>query len=562
MKSSTETMPDSALNEPVTSDKNVSIKYAISAAVEAAREINAESTSLISYHSTNHVLVIGNDQRINHVVNQLTSSMNITILVYKNESEFDPKSLAKNITVSYGYLSYLSGHLGDFTAELTVKDQTVNLAQIHNQKRNSFDLVIDLSDKPMISSSLLPFGYFSPKDDLELENVLVSVSEMVGDFEKPKFFEYNEDICAHGNSGLEACKRCIDACPADAITSIKDAIQVDPFLCQGGGVCATVCPSGAIQYVYPRLQDTLEKIRSMLKAYYKAGGQQAAIIFYGEGGASILDNELYSDYIPFQLEETGSIGMEVWLSAFAYGAHKIVLLTHESTSIETTTAIDTQLTYAHTIIEGMGFDKSSLCRVSTNSVDAVMENTISESFRVVTPSTFIALNDKRTALRMAVDHLYQFAPTQHEIIALPAGAPFGEVQVNKDSCTLCMACVSVCPAKALADGDELPQLRFSEANCVQCGLCSKACPEMALTLVARYNYAPNIKRNQRILHEDEPFCCISCSKPFATHSVINKITNKLSGHKMFQTTEAIERLKMCEDCRVRDMFSNEMEIRH
>lgn len=174
----------------------------------------------------------------------------------------------------------------------------------------------------------------------------------------------------------------------------------------------------------------------------------------------------------------------------------------------------------------------------------------------------MALNDKRSALRMAVDHLYLFAPKPNDIISLPAGAPFGEVQVNKERCTLCMACVSVCPAKALGDGTDLPQLKFSEENCVQCGLCSSACPETTLTLVSQYNFDPQLKRNQKILHEDEPFCCTKCAKPFATHAVIDNIIGKLSGHSMFQSDEAINRLKMCEDCRVIDMFSGEMDVRH
>jgi len=554
MTNSIKTTLDSALIDTVASSR----KDAVAAAVEASRKLTVESTSLISYHSNNYILLIGNDDRVNHVVNKLSATMNLIVLINNGENIFDASSLPENITTSYGVLSNLSGHLGQFVAEFIVKEQPVNLAKVHNSKRDSFDLVIDLSNKPMFNSPLLPFGYFAPENDLELEDAILSLPDMVGEFEKPKFFEYNVDICAHGNSGIEACKRCIDVCPADAITSIKDAVSVDPYLCQGGGACATVCPSGAIQYVYPCLQDTLEKLRSMLKAYYEAGGQQAAIVFYGEEETSIVEQGKYSDYIPFQLEETASVGIDVWLSAFAYGAHEVILLTQGKSNSVVNKALDTQLSYAHAIMEGMGFDSSCLSRQSSNPEPGK----INDSFNVVTPGTFMALNDKRSALRIAVDHLYIYAPAPQEIVALPVGAPFGEVQVNKESCTLCMACVSVCPAQALADGNELPQLRFSEANCVQCGLCSKACPEMALTLFSRYNYAADIKRTQRILHEDEPFLCISCSKPFATLSVINKITAKLSGHHMFQTGEAVNRLKMCEDCRVRDMFSNEMEVKH
>ena len=551
MKNSTET---------VTQD-DFSYSHAITAALDAAKSITVESTSLVSYHTKNNVLIIGDDKRVSHIINQFPDSMSFTVLISQKEYELDLQTNSKNVYTAFGKLSSLTGYLGNFVAELMVKDKLINLASVNNTNVKGFDLVIDLASKPMLSQSLLPFGYFSPQDDLELEEVIRTLPEMLGEFEKPKFFEYDADICAHGNSGILACQRCINACPADAITSIKDAIKVNPYLCQGGGTCATVCPSGAIQYVYPRLQDTLRKIKSMLSAYYDAGGEQAGIAFYAAEESALYEQAALDNFIPYELEEIASIGMDVWLSAFAFGAHDVVLLTHENTAKEINETLDTQLTYAHAILAGMGYDESCLQKLVIKN-DSTTTLNRSHSLKVVTPGKFIALNDKRSAIRMAVDHLYQFAPAANEVITLPPGAPFGEVQVNQERCTLCMACVSVCPAKALADGGELPQLKFSEANCVQCGLCSSACPETALTLVSQYNFDPQLKRVQKTLHEDEPFCCTECAKPFATHAVINNIVAKLGSHSMFQSDEAMKRLKMCEDCRVRDMFSTELNVRH
>ena len=52
--------------------------------------------------------------------------------------------------------------------------------------------------------------------------------------------------------------------------------------------------------------------------------------------------------------------------------------------------------------------------------------------------------------------------------------------MDREACTLCMACASVCPAGAINAGGELPRLDFIELNCVQCGLCESACPEDAI----------------------------------------------------------------------------------
>jgi ferredoxin len=116
-----------------------------------------------------------------------------------------------------------------------------------------------------------------------------------------------------------------------------------------------------------------------------------------------------------------------------------------------------------------------------------------------------------------------------------------------------MGCVSVCPAGALADGSDTPKLDFIEWNCVQCGLCERACPENAITLEARLLVDSETRLMKRNLNEEEPFGCITCGKPFATKSMIDKISEKLASHRMFQG-DALDRLKMCEDCRVKSMF--------
>ena len=139
-------------------------------------------------------------------------------------------------------------------------------------------------------------------------------------------------------------------------------------------------------------------------------------------------------------------------------------------------------------------------------------------------------------------------------MALTDEAPFGEVFVDKSTCTLCLACVTVCPGSALQDGDTLPQLNFIESQCLQCGLCEKACPENAISLSARFLYNSEEARKPRVLNEETPFNCIVCNTPFATEQIIGRMQAKLADHWMFKDDKAVRRLKMCEDCRVKDIF--------
>ena len=62
----------------------------------------------------------------------------------------------------------------------------------------------------------------------------------------------------------------------------------------------------------------------------------------------------------------------------------------------------------------------------------------------------------------------------------------------------------------------------------------------------------------RVLNSAQPYGCIRCGKPFGTVQAIEAMLGKLAGHAMFQG-EALERLKMCSDCRVIDLYSAQNE---
>ena len=535
------------------------------AAVAARQRVEVTPTSAVDYRSSGAVVVIGPPAEALAAAARLASPLRCTVVLPPDASmpAVDTRT-ACDFPVLHEKVIQVTGHLGQFAVIIAaeVPGGALNLLQKLESPQTHFDLVLDLTDPPFLRYELPPLGYYAPCGDAAaLERALSELGEMVGEFEKPRFFRYNPDICAHGNSGLTGCTRCLDACPTYAIISMRDEISVDPYLCQGAGLCATVCPTGAMTYVYPTVADQLQRLAATLKAYYAAAGARPVLLLHdaeaGRERLARLAPRLPENVIPFELAELGSLGMEAWLAALAYGAECIALLPAARLPQSVRGAVSEQIIFAGAILAGMGYP-ADLIRLLEGDDRAVLDELAAILPRRAAPrATFAGVDEKRTLLRLAIEHLHASAPAPRVAVGLPVGAPFGEILVDRAACTLCMSCVSVCPVGALSDGGDMPQLNFIEGNCVQCGLCQTACPEHAIRLAPRYLYDAAARRAARVLNQEEPFYCIACGKPFATRKLMDRMTQKLQGHWMYQETGALRRVQMCGDCRVREVFRAE-----
>jgi ferredoxin len=217
------------------------------------------------------------------------------------------------------------------------------------------------------------------------------------------------------------------------------------------------------------------------------------------------------------------------------------------------TGLAKTLALAEPILAGLGFGAGRAATIETDDPDALgmTLREIDTTGAAPRPATFSSVGPKRDVMRLALRELQRAAPAPVDVIALPAGAPFGKVEVNVEGCTLCLACVSACPTGALLDDPERPMLRFAEDACVQCGLCKATCPEKVITLHPQLDFRA-ATATARVLKQEEPFHCIRCGKPFGVKSTIERVTAKLEGkHWMFQNSaQRLDVIKMCEDCRV------------
>lgn len=556
----------------------------------------------VSYQAGGHLLIIGADDLTRLAACELLSqsedgsisikadsgvksiSLLITDAVQNPGNDALEQALTKTekLPVAYGNLNGLKGYLGEFqilikpTATDTANADSIEAmdlapALIH---RSHFDLVLDLGREPALAQELSPPGYFAINGESadSLASVLEQLPDFDGEFEKPLYFRINNDICAHAGRGKTGCTRCLDICPADAISSINNQIEIDSYLCHGAGSCSTACPTGAISYGMPKAEMMADYLTRLLAHYRDQGGVQPVILFHADE-QEVSTEQLASNIIPVALEEIATVGMELWLHAFNEGASRIIFLTSgegSDNSDHRTPASLIQLLERETklgnqIISAMGYAENSLslCADITLLSEANFNNAEQNGIQVAPASvtapavqTAGEAPTKRQRLISNINRLAQEAPADREkveLIPLAASAPFGQIRIDSDACTLCFSCANICPTQALQTGKEAPAILFTEMDCVQCGLCESACPENAISRDQRFIFNSEVRDNPRTLHKDEAFCCLDCGKPFAPTSTVNKMKDKLKDHSMF-AGEALRRLELCEDCRVKDIY--------
>ena len=444
--------------------------------------------------------------------------------------------------------------------------RAIDFERAERARSERFDLVLDLSAEPLIRLHQPPQGYFAPRRD-PVEQALAAnrLAQMVGEFEKPKYFQYREKICAHSRSEIVGCRKCIEVCSTQAIASDAGAnrVTVEPHLCMGCGGCASVCPSGAMSYAYPRMSDMGVRFKALLQAYRKAGGKDACLLLHdaGEGRNLVAKlgrrgKGLPARVIPLEVFHIAALGPDLMLGGLALGAAQVVVLATGSEAPEYRDALQREMQWAQAILTALGYGTGRLQLLEASAIPQLEASIWGlENAEELKPATFNFSDDKRTTLDFVFDHLARHAASPQNEISLAPGAPYGAITVNKETCTLCMACVGACPESALLDAKESPQLKFIERNCVQCGLCVKTCPEQAITLTPRLLLAREAKA-EVVLNEAEVFACIKCGKPFGTKQMIQNMVTRLGAHSMFTEAGALERLKMCSDCRVMDLMQN------
>ncbi|MDD9210096.1 4Fe-4S dicluster domain-containing protein [Aeromonas dhakensis] len=567
-----------SIEQPITTSVAILTADGVAARNERARAHALQHTvktdnlipTTVSYQSQGRLLLVGPEDSIRRAASLLPAGVTPTLLVTEAVHDAEAANLEAifEATATLDALTLrepsLTGYLGQFQltgfngqgerislAALCFPQQAAAVSEQLREPR--FDLVADLGRVPLFALERPPVGYLHLFDDTDLAERLAELCALTGIFDKPRYFRLDPEACAFTARGVPGCSRCLDVCPTDALKPINGRIQIDPHLCQGFGSCASACPTGAIAYHQPDANTSGDYLFRLLKHYREAGGDAPRLLIAADNERERVEAELTrlpANWLPVWVEESVSLGIESWLAALAYGASavRIALGDHAPESVRA--LVERELASAAVLLAGAGLTAD---RIALFNLDAEQDKPISGEPAAALLDKPLK-GEKRENLFAAFDALWQANNGGREPLAVPHGAPYGSVELKESDCTLCMGCVAVCPSRALHAVGHAPGLNFIEQDCIQCGMCEKACPEQAIVLTPRLQPVPEARRAVQSLKAEEAACCIRCSKPFAPASLIRRIQQKLAGHSHFQN-EAAQRLLMCEDCRVKDVFA-------
>ncbi|HDV0903004.1 TPA: 4Fe-4S binding protein [Vibrio fluvialis] len=523
-------------------------------AIENTVELTNLIPPTVSYESGGHTLILGPTSLIERTALQLSQMASVTLLSIDGEQGTHDK-------LYFADTVEISGFLGAFKVTVENHGLNINLANAAID-HDCFDIVLDMSLNGVMNEEVPVPGYFPVGRGFpKLSDALEEIPELMGTFDKPKYFRLDTDLCAHSSRGVKGCERCVDACPAGALSSegsdkTGHRIQINPYLCQGVGTCATSCPTEAIHYALPNPTDTQKFIERLLNNYHQAGGEKPIVLICSsrhEQYNLMALRVLPENVIPVTVEELPSVGIDTWFAALVNGATQVLFAASRHMPPTILRILNQEVSMAQSFLAHLGIRKETI------------DILYLESLREAAPTLCdepLGLNlgelegKKRDRLYAALDALATARGTEPSAQPLAATAPYGAIECSTTDCTLCMSCVAVCPTRALHHEGDSPSLKFIEQDCVQCGLCVKACPEKALTAVQQLNWNAAQRQSVVTLHQEEPAKCLRCHKPFAPQSMITMLQNKLRGHSHFSDQASLDRIAMCEDCRVVDVFES------
>src|SRR5664280_2451663 len=216
-------------------------------------------------------------------------------------------------------------------------------------------------------------------------------------------------------------------------------------------------PAATIYFIYPRQRASAGCVNIRDHQEDRPAGITAAPTLVisdvdTAGGCTLswIDEINGGRGINFAVEQIGYVGLDMLLVSLAYGAGSVVVACEPQNVPAIISAVRWQVQMGRAILLGLGLpeDRIRFAFIPHESDQPGKENFVKTccetrpDIPILSPAEFSFHNDKRTLVRLAAQHLFDQSGVREPALPLPAGSPFGAVEIDAAACTLCMACAA------------------------------------------------------------------------------------------------------------------------
>ena len=359
----------------------------------------------------------------------------------------------------------------------------------------------------------------------------------------------NRSICQYSTKLGSGCTLCRESCPHEAISQNREnGVRIDHIQCTECGACLASCPTGALQY--GRFTDTVftEYFRTVSlpqNVTVVLGNEENLHQFWWQTDKTRFETVFFLEY-----PQPGALTSMHLFLLYAMGAGQIIILGQAGKAPQ---PVRLQIELVNAVLNALFNSQSPVLYARADTLAGELKKTHRQSPLTTLYHDF-SLTNRREKLADLLSFLCRQSDAEPLRLTGAAAAVFGEVNCDREKCTLCTACVGECRIGALsADADNF-SLQQLPALCVQCGTCVELCPEDALVLQPGLSLHADFFTLQ-LLARAEPVKCLECGKIFGTQQSLARVMAVLATKNMWDSTD--ELLHYCETCRVVKLYESQ-----
>ncbi len=316
----------------------------------------------------------------------------------------------------------------------------------------------------------------------------------------PEVIETHPEQCLRNLNKDSECRACEQACPLEAIT-LERYPEIDPDICSGCGICASVCPTGALELAK---NSTLKMADLMAEMLAASEVKRVAFVCDKNRDRSAADTPVV--IVPC----LGRLNQPLLLAAASMGATDMWIDTSACAECEFKVSekwIAEEAEKASSLLAGSGIELS--ISVGADLPESFSAEHVEEATRSdqVSRRGFLSTLVREAASGALVfsgrfDEDAEAAGVKHvpqNRVVLATALYNLEKQGAKGvteasglvaypsigpDCNVCADCVTFCPTGALSKvtKDGKTSIVLKVRDCVGCGLCEELCTQDAIKL--------------------------------------------------------------------------------